>query len=185
MCNVIKLNYISGYHVILFKCEWFDTNPKKKRIQQDFHLTSISVRNTWYENDPFVLATQASQVFYLDDYKLGSDWKIAQKVQHRHIWDVPKKDDVGDLADGTGDEAYQEEVSSNVQLEVQEDDGIVPLVRVDDDLPEEIITSPDFNANGDDNDHIPYDDDSGEEDDTLEEYCSDDEKSQYSDDDSD
>ena len=30
LSNVVVLNYILGYKVILFKCSWFDTNQKKK-----------------------------------------------------------------------------------------------------------------------------------------------------------
>ena len=31
LSNVVVLNYILGYKVILFKCSWFDTNKKKIR----------------------------------------------------------------------------------------------------------------------------------------------------------
>ena len=44
--------------------------------------------NTWYRNDPFILASQAQQVFYVNDPKFGSNWKIVEKSHHRHIWDV-------------------------------------------------------------------------------------------------
>ena len=72
LTNVVELDYLFGYKVILFKCKWFDTNRKYKRIQQDPHFTIIDISSTWYENDPFVLATQARQ-FYLNDYKNGQN----------------------------------------------------------------------------------------------------------------
>ena len=92
LSNVVVLNYVLGYKVILFKCTWFDTNQNKKRIKHDYNFTTIQVTSTWYDNDPFILATQAQQVFYLDDYKNGHNWKVVQKVNHRHMWDVPKRD---------------------------------------------------------------------------------------------
>ena len=85
LSNVVVLNYILGYKVILFRCSWFDINRKKKKIKHDHNFTSIQVSSTWYKNDPFILATQAQQVFYLDDYKNGPNWKVVQKVNHRHM----------------------------------------------------------------------------------------------------
>ena len=41
-----------------------------------------------------VLATQAHQVFCLNDPKNGSNWKIVQVIQNKRIWDVPKVDDI-------------------------------------------------------------------------------------------
>ena len=38
--------------------------------------------------------TQAHQVFYLNDQKNDSNWKVVQVVQNRRIWDVPEVDDV-------------------------------------------------------------------------------------------
>lgn len=59
LSNVVELNYISRNWVILFKCDWFDTDFNKKRIQKDYHLTSINASRMRYKNDPFVLAMQA------------------------------------------------------------------------------------------------------------------------------
>ncbi|TYK11925.1 uncharacterized protein E5676_scaffold177G00930 [Cucumis melo var. makuwa] len=47
----------------------------------------------WYVEEPIILATQAHQVFYLDDSKNGSNWKVVQVVQNKRIWDVPEVDD--------------------------------------------------------------------------------------------
>ncbi|XP_031249542.1 uncharacterized protein LOC116107404 [Pistacia vera] len=59
LSGVLELNYVNGFRVMLFKCNWFDTDAKKKRIQKDYHLTCINVGKLWYENDPFILAIQA------------------------------------------------------------------------------------------------------------------------------
>ncbi|KAK8994460.1 hypothetical protein V6N11_045548 [Hibiscus sabdariffa] len=45
---------------------------------------------------------QAKQVFYLDDTKLGKDWRVVQKFHHRHLYDVPEmqvveNDEVSDV----------------------------------------------------------------------------------------
>ena len=58
LINIIELKYLFCHRVLIFKCEWFDTNKKKKKIQIDLHFTLININNKWYENDPFVLAIQ-------------------------------------------------------------------------------------------------------------------------------
>lgn len=88
--DAVELNYMSNNWVILFKCKWFDTNAKKKRIRQDYHFTCINASKFWFENDPFILAIQGKQVFYVEDYNSRRDWKVVQKVQHKpigHTWD--------------------------------------------------------------------------------------------------
>ena len=40
----------------------------------------------WYENEPFILATMAKQVFYLDDPAMSEGWKVVQVMSHRNIW---------------------------------------------------------------------------------------------------
>lgn len=98
LVNVVKIGFQDGYHVILFNCEWFNTQPRffrKKKIHcilRDYHLTSLNTTNVWYKDDLYVLAKQAQQIFYLDDPKLGSGWKVIQKIRHRHAWDVPKNE---------------------------------------------------------------------------------------------
>ncbi|RVW27633.1 hypothetical protein CK203_099152 [Vitis vinifera] len=127
LSNVVVLNYVLGYKVILFKCTWFNTNQKKKRIKHDYNFTTIQVTSTWYDNDPFILTTQAQQVFYLDDYKNGHNWKVVQKVNHRHMWDVPEKDTNIEIDEevcrGSDEEAYQDNAFHELKWFVEQDDG--------------------------------------------------------------
>ncbi|KAA0060321.1 uncharacterized protein E6C27_scaffold22G001050 [Cucumis melo var. makuwa] len=88
--EIIRLQYICMKAVVLFKCEWYDTSLRKNRINIVDDFTSINTRNRWYKNEPFILVSQATQVFYVDDYKLGQHWKIVQQIQPRHVWDIPE-----------------------------------------------------------------------------------------------
>ncbi|XP_031120950.1 uncharacterized protein LOC116024191 [Ipomoea triloba] len=97
--DVIELEYIKGYRIVLFKCDWFDIG-KRSCIQHDGIFTSIKVSSFWYKNDPYVLASQAKQVFYLNDPKLGSNWRVVQQFQHRHIYD---ENEVGSILDDKDD----------------------------------------------------------------------------------
>ncbi|KAI0504586.1 hypothetical protein KFK09_015538 [Dendrobium nobile] len=86
LTDVIDLSYIDGNHIVLFKCKWFDLEHKKPIVIDD-DFTSINMSKTWYDNDPYVLAGQVTQVFYVQDTKLRGDWHVVQKVQHRHLFD--------------------------------------------------------------------------------------------------
>ena len=37
---------------------------------------------------------QGHQVFYIEDAKNGTNWRVVQVVQNKWIWDVPEVDDV-------------------------------------------------------------------------------------------
>ena len=91
--DIIEIRFMKGCRTILLWCQWFDIENKKNGIHNDGYFTSINISRTWYHNEPFVLANQASQVFYMNDTRLGKNWQVVQKFQHRHIYDVPEKDD--------------------------------------------------------------------------------------------
>ena len=80
------------HKVVLFQCEWYNTgtNGWRRTIRTNAHCTSIDVTIQWYKNDPFILPSQARQVFYLQNTKLGEPWKIVQSIQHRGVFDVPE-----------------------------------------------------------------------------------------------
>ena len=61
--EVIKMSYIGGNSVILFKCQWFDTNNGMKVDPQN-GLIKIKYGSKAYINEPFVLVAQAAQVYY-------------------------------------------------------------------------------------------------------------------------
>ncbi|KAK8510955.1 hypothetical protein V6N13_091243 [Hibiscus sabdariffa] len=70
-------------------------------------MISVNVSRKWYTCDPFVLATQMEQVFYIDDVKNGDNWKIVQKTNSRHIYNVLEvEENVSDLA--SNHEPYQQ-----------------------------------------------------------------------------
>ncbi|KAI3913136.1 hypothetical protein MKW98_007152 [Papaver atlanticum] len=81
--NVIELVYKLGQRVVLFSCEWFNTNPDENLIEKENNLVNICVSSKWYDDDPFVLANEAIQVFYVDDQKWRPSWRLVQGVQAR------------------------------------------------------------------------------------------------------
>ncbi|KAM6571366.1 hypothetical protein CsatA_015446 [Cannabis sativa] len=92
LTEVLKLTFTGVYSVTLFKCKWYNTNPRRKKTIVENLITSINVSGVWYKDDPYILASQAKQVFYLDDLLRGKNWKIVENVNHRQIWDIVDDD---------------------------------------------------------------------------------------------
>nr|XP_051202656.1 uncharacterized protein LOC127316300 [Lolium perenne] len=121
--GIIKLQYNSseGVHrsVVLFRCDWFDLGGKKKTgVRDDGHFKSINTGRCWYKNDPFILTTQATKVFYVPDTALRGKWQVVQKFQHRHLWSVAENE----LEKGVGGTglSYQDDNSTEVPLQTKE-----------------------------------------------------------------
>jgi hypothetical protein len=102
-------------------------------MKMDNGFTIVNTSRKWYESDPFILATQAVQVFYLNDPKLGDSWKVVQKLTNRNIYDVPaiveRDDDQGMSVD-----VYRERVCDGGNIAIVEystklcrDDPTIPI----------------------------------------------------------
>ncbi|GJR78752.1 serine/threonine-protein kinase aurora-2 [Tanacetum coccineum] len=52
-------------------------------------VTSVNVSRKWYKDQPYILASQAKQVFYVPDLKLGINWNVVEKHVPSTIYDVP------------------------------------------------------------------------------------------------
>jgi hypothetical protein len=117
----LQYNSSEGVHrsVVLFRCDWFDLGGKKKTgVRDDGHFKSINTGRCWYKNDPFILTTQATKVFYVPDTALRGKWQVVQKFQHRHLWSVAENE----LEKGVGGTglSYQDDNSTEVPLQTKE-----------------------------------------------------------------
>lgn len=143
LCKVWELSYLFEHRVVLFQCEWFNTDTSgKKTFRVDANCTTIDVRSRWYKDDPFVFPSQVQQVFYISDTTDShGNWKIVQRFQHRGIWDVPEMDLEADDSEETHvlNHAFQQDESNDVVPISVEDPTATPLHRLD--LDAEIIPS--------------------------------------------
>ncbi|KAJ9543051.1 hypothetical protein OSB04_022758 [Centaurea solstitialis] len=95
--EILELRYLNGYSVVLFRCKWFNTDPRKGRCVIKNNVTSINISSEWYKDDPYILATQAKQVFYIEDLSRNRNWRVVEDVNHRKIWDHPSIKDVNEI----------------------------------------------------------------------------------------
>ncbi|XP_026452318.1 uncharacterized protein LOC113352753 [Papaver somniferum] len=117
---VLELTYLYGNKVFLFICDWWDTEKRRKNIVTDSRFTSLNFSQTWYKDDPFVLADQVQQVFYLKDLKLRGKWYVVQHLMPRNVYDVLEKE-VG--PEPNNDEAYQQDQHFTTENIVQDNSG--------------------------------------------------------------
>lgn len=89
LSRVVQVLYKYRYQVIVFKCRWFNTNPHRQgNVKRDYGVLLVDTTRTWYDNDPYILASMGKQVFYVDDPKAGRGWKVVQRIKHRNVYAI-------------------------------------------------------------------------------------------------
>ena len=162
--EVLELRYPKNKHgersVFLFRGDWFDLHGKATGMKDDGYFKSLNVKALRYKKDPFILASQAEQVFYMEDTKYGKDWNVVQTFSHRHLYDVPELE-TGEL---NATDAYQEEMPSTTST-VKDIDQLLDTYSRDDEEGTPVHASIVYDLLKDDNN---YDEDSGTDDDGQE-----------------
>jgi len=76
LTEIVELQYLEGKRIVLFKCDWLDVDHIGKGVKIDKHgFVSVNTKRKLATNEPFVLASQAEQVFYVKD-NLHPNWSI-------------------------------------------------------------------------------------------------------------
>ncbi|KAL0007409.1 hypothetical protein SO802_008911 [Lithocarpus litseifolius] len=103
LTDIIELNYSDRIRHVLFKCRWVDVHSIRGYKVDEFgfpmvNLTRLIHRGDKMTDEPFVLASEASQVFYVAD-KREKDWYVVVKTKARDVFDAgtgPQRDDDDD-----------------------------------------------------------------------------------------
>ncbi|XP_038697901.1 uncharacterized protein LOC119995458 [Tripterygium wilfordii] len=83
--HIIELDYMGGNSVFLFKCDWFEV-PSYGKYQSrgykkdEFGFVSLNFRRLHYSNEPFVLASQVDQVYYVED-NTNKNWRVVLRAK--------------------------------------------------------------------------------------------------------
>lgn len=115
LTKVFNLEYAGGNEVVFFRCKWWDTDPRKGVKVDKFGFVIVNCQRHLKTDDPFVLAAQASQVFYVNDIS-QKGWRVVVKVQPRDSYDSALEEDKGQASVEDNDEAYQQSISFNAKL---------------------------------------------------------------------
>ncbi|XP_004289417.1 PREDICTED: uncharacterized protein LOC101293531 [Fragaria vesca subsp. vesca] len=114
--DIVELWYIDQNKVILFHCNWFDTATKGKGYKEDrYGILSVNNKGKLNTQEPFVLASQATQVYYVEGIK-NSTWSVVVETKPRNVFEMPTDEE----------EPYQQEESQTshtyANRNVEEDD---------------------------------------------------------------
>ncbi|XP_065865155.1 uncharacterized protein [Euphorbia lathyris] len=115
LTEILELQYLGEKRVVLFKCKWFDVHDNVWGSKIDeFGFICINPQRCLRTNEPFILASQASQVFYAID-NANKNWHVVIKTQPRDSYNMSSQiDDDNENFDDLG-EAYQEGESFKFQ----------------------------------------------------------------------
>ncbi|XP_075110547.1 uncharacterized protein LOC142161640 [Nicotiana tabacum] len=128
--DIYELSYVGNRKVYLFKCHWWDVARLGRGYKIDkYGFTSVNIRCALNTNEPFVLASQSEQVFYLHDM-VDNDWCVVVKINPRDLFKIPDNDDnCVDIEDEEllNEEVYQQEEAEFNTLCTNDQENIVEV----------------------------------------------------------
>lgn len=85
---------------LLFRCKWVKLTGGGVVVDQKYDMTTVDLNNLAYTDEPFVLANDVAQVFYVKDMstktrKRNKQKKISSDEPKRHIVLSGKRNIVG------------------------------------------------------------------------------------------
>jgi hypothetical protein len=84
--EIWELDYGPDLKVPLFRCQWVKLNGTAVKLDPDYEMITVDLYNLGYIEEPFVLAKDVNQVFYVKD--VASKPKNKGKTKNDDI--VPK-----------------------------------------------------------------------------------------------
>ncbi|XP_060969762.1 uncharacterized protein LOC133036989 [Cannabis sativa] len=133
LTDIIELDYCSGNRAVLFKCDWISSSGIKK--EKD--CTRVNLTKLIREDEPFILASQAEQVMYVEDLK-HEGWHVSLKINPRDYYNMSVQSHNENV------ESYLQTEVCGASLDVDSED--ISLVRKD--MPDITVdTSVSFDAN--------------------------------------
>ncbi|XP_057747099.1 uncharacterized protein LOC130966327 [Arachis stenosperma] len=140
--DIIELDYYGNFKVTLFKCDWYEAR------EDAYGSTYVHFNKKCYQEEPFVLACQVHQCFYVQD--------AFDKNKHYVMKTVPR--DLFSISDQVAidvEDTYENEPFDNSTVpSIPNDDGEVDLVRNDlnevlVDVAKEVYFSQEYNTGSD------------------------------------
>ena len=65
--EIWELDYGPSFQVHLFRCQWVKVTKGGVKVDHQYGMTTVDLNNIEYKDEPFVLAKDVNQVFYVKD----------------------------------------------------------------------------------------------------------------------
>ena len=138
--DIIKITWEGSMHLelVLFDCHWFDPTPNGVRRTENLGLIEVNHTSRLSNFDPFVMASQVTQVYYLP-YPCKTrldllEWSVVYHVAPQGY--IPLNNSNGDLTPPEGPtqqmEFYQEDgLHGTFVIDLGDDFEITPPLILD------------------------------------------------------
>ena len=92
LTDIIELNYSGNIRHVLFKCIWVDDENRREYKIDEFEFPMVKFTHSIHGGEEmvhelYVLASQATQVFYVED-KRHKNWYVVVKTKARYVFDT-------------------------------------------------------------------------------------------------
>ena len=88
LVDIVELRYTEGNRVVLFNCDWYDTARKGTGYKIDrYGIITVNTTRKLNTQEPFVLASQATQVFYVKGVK-NKIWSFVVETNPRNAYEM-------------------------------------------------------------------------------------------------
>ena len=99
--KIISLEFPGQKEVILFQCEWYDvpaaTTSRSRGYNRDkWGIIDIDTTRFRFKNEPYILATQAEQVFLMKLVKKPA-WSSVIALKPRNLFAMPDDENEGEI----------------------------------------------------------------------------------------
>jgi len=96
--KIILLDFPNEKEVVLFKCDWYEVPAANRNIgrglkKDKYGIIDIDTTRLRYLEDPYILGTQAEQVFYVKGTK-NPNWSTVVRLKPRNLFAMPDALDV-------------------------------------------------------------------------------------------
>ena len=133
--EIVELNYEHKGNVVLFKCAWVDNCVQDKWVKTDqLGVTSVNFKHLFNtgekeSDEPFILASQAVQVFYVPD-PVDTEWVSIHQSKPRDFYDMDNLESEH-LDNGNGLVVPLPDLNANVIVDVINRSVLVVRTNID------------------------------------------------------
>lgn len=86
--EIIELDYYGGVKDVLFKYQRVDLNNRTNGVKDDdYGFTLVNFERFFDTDEPFMLASEVQQVFYVKDTKKQS-WQVIIRVASQDLYSI-------------------------------------------------------------------------------------------------
>ena len=138
--EIWELNYAPTFKVPLFKCQWVKATGGGVAVDNQYGMTTMDLNNIGYKDEPFVLAKDVNQVFYVKDMstkpKRGKNNNDPINEPKRHIvlsgkWNIVGIEEKSDILEDYEKDDRIPPFTVNKDPSIQLNDEDTPWLRRD------------------------------------------------------